>query len=136
MIESFKVTSIILDDPGVTIYKSFDGDMVFRDKFVPGIKLKELLSAATSGGTLILDPAIVMLVEETDYTYIESEDLYAVDVPHNFGFSGTQKNGVIVSVYDSNYNQIGVDTINLKDNSVYIKVSSPDIICVVIKRVI
>jgi hypothetical protein len=136
MIEPFKTTSIIIDDPNVTITKSFDGDMVFRDKFVPGIKLKEIISMVTSGGTFVFDPAVMMLIEETDYTYIASEDLYAVDIPHNFGFSGTDKNGVVVAVYDSDYTQIGVDTVKLKDNSVYIKVSSPDIICVVIKRVI
>lgn len=134
MIEPHKVTSIIIDDPGVTIYKSFDGDMVFRDKFVPGVKLKNLISAV-SGGPLVVDPALVVLVETTDYTYIGSEDLYAVDIPNNFNFSGTEKANIIVETYDANYVKIGVDTIQSKENSVYIKVSSNDNMYVVMKRV-
>jgi hypothetical protein len=135
MLEPNKVTSIIIDDLGVSITKSFDGDMVFRDRFIPGIKLKSLIGAI-SGGSLVFDPALIVLVESSDYTYITSEDLYAVDIIHNFNFSGSQKSGIIVETYDDSYNKIGVDTILSSETSVYIKIASPENILVVMKRVI
>lgn len=135
MIETHKVTSIIIDDPGVSITKSFDGDMVFRDKFIPGVKLKELVGNIT-GGPFIFDPSIIVLVEPTDYTYLISEELYAVDVPHSFMFSGSQKSGIIIEIYDTNYDKIGVDEVKSKENSVYLKLSEAESIYVVMKRVI
>lgn len=135
MIVSQKVTSIIIDDPGVSITKSFDGDMVFRDKFIPGVKLKELVGNIT-GGQFIFDPSIIVLVEPTDYTYLNSEELYAVDVPHSFMFSGSQKSGIMIEIYDMNYGKIGVDEVKSKENSVYLKLSEAESIYVVMKRVI
>jgi hypothetical protein len=134
MLDSLKTTSIIIDDPGVSITKSFDGDMVFRDAFIPGIKLKEL--AGISGGSLILDPALIVVIETSDYTYIPSEELYAVDVPHNFGFTGSDLAGVLIDIYDPSFIKIGVDTLKSKTNSVYLKVVKPDNLYMVIKRVV
>lgn len=134
MIESHKVTSIIIDDPNVTIYKSFDGDMVFRDNFVPAIKLKDLVEAA-SGGNLVIDPAIVVLVETTDFTYISAEELYGADIPNNFAFAGSNKANIVVEAYDSNFEKIGLDTIRSKENSVYIKISELENVYLVMKRV-
>jgi len=135
MIESHKVTSIIIDDPGVSITKSFDGDMVFRDKFIPGVKLKDLLGNI-SGAPFIFDPAIIVLVEPIDYTYLISEELYSVEVPTGFMFSGTQKSGIIIEIYDINYVKIGVDEVKSKDNSVYLKLSEAESIYVVMKRIV
>ena len=135
MIESQKVTSIIIDDTNVSITKSFDGDMVFRDKFVSSIKLKELIGNI-SGGPIIFDPAIILLVESNDYTYLISEELYAIDIPHNFMFNGAQKSGILVEIYDTNYVKIGVDEIKSNDNTIYLKVAEPNNIYVVMKRVI
>lgn len=135
MIESQKVTSIIIDDTNVSITKSFDGDMVFRDKFVSSIKLKELIGNI-SGGPIIFDPAIILLVESNDYTYLISEELYAIDIPHNFMFNGAQKSGILVEIYDTNYVKIGVDEIKSNDNTIYFKVAEPNNIYVVMKRVI
>lgn len=132
MIEPFKTTSIIIDDPGVSITKTFDGDMFFRDKFVAGVKLKDLLG----GGPIVIDPAVIILVETSDYTYIPSEETYGVDVPHNFGFIGNKKYGIIVEIYDENFEKVGVEEVKSKENSVYIRVSSPENLAVVMKRVV
>jgi hypothetical protein len=135
MITPQKTTSIIIDDPNVIITKSFDGDMVFRDNFVPGIKLKELLGVI-SGGQLVLDPALIVGVEVSDYTSIPSESLYAVSIPTNFNLSMSLQMGVIVEVYDINHNKVSVDTIQTFQNYIYMKVFSPDNLYVVIKRVV
>jgi hypothetical protein len=135
MITPQKTTSIIIDDPNVIITKSFDGDMVFRDNFVPGVKLKELMGVI-SGGQLVLDPAIVVGIETSNYTYLPTEALYAVSIPTNFNLSLALQMGVIVEVYDSNYIKITVDTIQTFQNYIYMKVFSPDNVYVVIKRVV
>jgi len=136
MIKPFETTSIIIDDPNISITKTFDGDMYFRDNFVPGIKLKDLLLASQGGGTIIIDPAIIVLVETLDYTYVSIDDVYAVDIPHNFGFNGSKKSGIIVEVYDSNFTKITVDEIVSKENSTYMRVITPDNLYVCLKRVV
>lgn len=135
MIESHKVTSIIIDDPNVSITKSFEGDMVFRDNFVSSIKLKELIGNI-SGGPILLDPAIIVLVESDDYTYLNNEELYAINIPHDFMFNGSKKSGIIVEVYDTTYVKIGVDEVKSNDTTIYLKVAEPISIYVVMKRVI
>ena len=136
MIKPYQTTSIIIDDPNISITKTFDGDMFFRDNFVLGIKLKDLLLASQGGGTVIIDPAVMVIVETADYTYIPTDDLYAVDIPHNFGFVGSKKSGIIVEVYNSIFEKVGVDTIRSEENTVYMRVSTPDNLYVAMKRIV
>jgi hypothetical protein len=134
MIEPFKTTSIIIDDLAVSITKSISGDMVFHDYFVPSIKLKEL--AKLTGSITVLEPALIVLIETSDYTYIVSEDLYAVDVPHNYNLSGSNKTGVLTDTFNSNFEKIGVSYLEVKQNSVYLKVSENSSMYLSIKRIV
>ncbi len=61
------------------IEKSPEGDMVFRDSFVEGVTLTQLL-----GGDITLAPAIVVNIEETDWNEIivDGQTRYRVEIPH------------------------------------------------------
>lgn len=130
-----KTSSIIINSPGVNITSSFEGDMVFTDNFIPGVALKDLMGFA-SGAPFVLDPAVIVAVETSDYTYLPSEQLYAVSIPTNFNLNISQQMGIIAGIYDSNFNLITVDTIQAFQNYVYMKVFCPSNLYVVIKRVV
>ena len=128
-------TSLIIDDPNVTITKTFAGDLFFRDNFVPGVKLQQLIGLV-SGGPLVLDPALIVEVDVPDYTFIPSDNTYAINIPTNFNLNISEQIGIIVKVYDINNYEIGVDTIQALSNSIYMKVAFPETLFVVIKRVV
>lgn len=130
MIDRLQVTSILIDDPNVNITKSFDGDMVFSDNFIPRIKLKELVN----GGTLIIDKGLVVIVNTSDYTYLPSEELYAIDIPHNFNFVGNAKCGIIVETWDWSFTKFTPGDVTSYANSTYLKVTQPLNMFVMLKR--
>ncbi len=135
MTQPLGTSSIIIDDPGVTITKSFNGDMVFRDRFVPGIKLQQLIGLV-SGGPLVLDPALIVQVDPVDFTFIPSQNLYVVDIPTNFNLNISEQIGILTEVYDATYTKIGVDTIQATPNTIFMRVAVPETLFVIIKRVV
>lgn len=124
------VSKIFIGSDNNTISRHADGSMLFSDPFVPGIKLKDLL-----GGTIIIEPSVLVIVETSDWILDPVYHLYAIDVPHSFGLVGNQKAQVLTVTMDSNFNQILMDTVQSKENSVYIRSTSPLDIYVSMKRI-
>lgn len=116
MQQIFKISSVAIDDLNVTITKHADGSMLFTDNYIPGVKLKDIV-----GGEIIVDPSVVVQVEIADWTLDPETLLYGVDVPNDFDLSGTQKAQVLVVTMNSDYEQIIMDTVQVKENSVFIK---------------
>jgi hypothetical protein len=87
--EEFKATEVEIGRKGNKIYHHPDGDMVFRDEFVPGIKLKDLAGLTEE---VILDPAVVVFIGEDDWTEteIDSQTVFVVTVPHNLNIDPHQ----------------------------------------------
>src|ERR1700722_15764348 len=133
MVQPLGTISIIINDPNVSITRLFTGDIVFRDNFIPGVKLQQLIGLV-SGGPLIIDPAIIVEVDPPDYTFIPTLNLYGISIPTNFNLNISEQMGIIVKVYDANYFEIGVDTIQALSNSIYMRVAIAETLYVLIKR--
>lgn len=81
--EEFKVSEIQIGKEGNKIYFHPNGDMMFRDDVIPGIRLRDL---AGIGEDVIIDPAIIVLVESIDWTetVVDGQTIYVVTITHNF----------------------------------------------------
>lgn len=128
--ELLKTNGVVITDVGVTITKHADGSLLFSDSWVPGVKLKDIL-----GGEVVIDPSVVVQTEESDWTYDSEEELYGIDVPHNFGLVGSQKAQMLVVLMDLNYETIMVNSIKSKENSVFITATEPLDMYVTMKRI-
>ncbi len=120
------VDSLVIGKGENRIEKHIDGSMIFRDTMVPGVRLIDLL-----GGNVVIDPALYIVVETVDW--VLSGGLYEVTIPHNWNLCYPTL--VHVTIYDSNYEVIGVDTIKVNTNNVIIKVITPMKVYVSIKKI-
>ncbi len=130
MKELMKTDGIVISNLDVTITKHADGSLVFADSFVPGVKLKDII-----GGEVVIEPSVLVQLEIVDWTYDSGEDIYVVDVPHNFALVGTQKAQVLVVTMSIDYEIINVSSITSKENSVLIKYGTPIDMFVSMKRI-
>lgn len=119
------VDSLVIGRGENRIEKHIDGSIIFRDVMVPGVRLVDLL-----GGNIVIDPALYILVEISDWTL--TAGLYNVTIPHNWNLCYPTL--VDVNIYDENYELMTVDTIKVNTNSVTIKVVTPMKIFVSIKK--
>lgn len=130
MQQIFKTSGIAIDDLNVKITKHADGSMLFSDNFIPGVKLKDIL-----GGDVVVEPSVLVQLEVSDWTYDSETQLYGVDVPHDFGLSGTQKAQVLIVTMNTDYEQIIMDTVKSKENSVFITSTEAIDMFVTMKRI-
>lgn len=130
MKELMKTDGIVISNLGVTITKHADGSLLFSDAFIPGVKLKDIV-----GGDIVIDPSVLVQLEVADWTYDSEEDLYVVDVPHDFGLIGTQKAQVLVVTMNTDYEQIIMDTVKVKENTVLLKSTEALDMFVTMKRI-
>ncbi len=130
MKQIFKTSGIAIDDLGVTITKHSDGSMLFTDSYISGVKLKDIV-----GGTIIVDPSVLVQLIPGDWTFNSDTNLYEVDVPNSFGLVETQKAQVLVVTMDLTYSQIIMNSITVKENSVFITSTSNIDMYVTMKRI-
>lgn len=130
MQQIFKVSGIVIDDMNVKITRHADGSLLFTDNFIPGVKLKDII-----GGDVVIDPSVLVQLESSDWTYDSGTELYGVDVPHDFGLVGTQKAQVLVVTMNLDYEQIIMDTVKVKENSVFITSTEDIDMFITMKRI-
>lgn len=130
MKQIFKTSGIAIDDLGVTITKHQDGSLLFTDSYIPGVKLKDIV-----GGTIVVEPSVLVHLISGDWTYNSITNLYEVDVPNYFNISGTQKAQVLVITMDTTYSQIIMNSITVKENSVFITSTSGIDMYVTMKKI-
>ena len=98
-----QASSIIVD--GTTeIFKGPDGSLTLSDAFVPGIRLKDIIA-----GSVVVDPSILIQIEASDWVMDPVTTMFALDIPHNWGLTGTELAQVSVVFYDISFNNIGMD---------------------------
>lgn len=130
MQQLFKTSGIAIDDLNVKITKHPDGSMLFGDYFIPEIKLKDIIS-----GAVIIDPSVLVQVEIADWVRNPATTLYEVNVPHQYGLIGTQKARVLVVTMNLDYEQIIMDTVQVKENVAFITSTQNINMYVAIKRI-
>lgn len=108
-----QVSSIIVD--GTTeIFKGPDGSLTLSDAFVPGIRLKDIIA-----GSVVVDPSILIQIEVSDWVVDPVTTMFALDIPHNWGLTGTELAQVSVVFYDISFNNIGMDY-RVQTNYIYL----------------
>lgn len=130
MKQLFQTSGISVDDSNVTITRHADGSLLFTDSFIPGVKLKDII-----GGTIIIEPSVIVQLFPVDWTHNIISNLYEVDVPNSFGLVGIQKAQVMVVTMDLSYSQIIMNSITVKENSVFITSTSNINMYVTMKRI-
>jgi hypothetical protein len=130
MRQLFKTSGIIIDDAAVNITKHPDGSMLFSDMYVDGVKLKDII-----GGTVIIDPSVLVQIDAADWELNEDTDLYEIEAEHSFALVGTQKAQVLVVTMNLDYEQIIMDTVKVQENSVFITSTEAIDMYVTIKRI-
>jgi hypothetical protein len=128
MLEPLKTSSIAIGNLDNTISLHADGSMLLKDVYVE-VKLKDLI-----GGTVVLNPAIVVSIEAADWDYNPSEKLYWLEIPHNFNLIDAAKTALGVVTMNVAYEKIGIDLIISLTNSVIIKITEPLDIYVALKK--
>lgn len=125
--EDFKATKITVGREGNTISKHPDGDMLLTDAFV-SVKLKELFS-----GTVVIDPAIYVEIEETDWTevIVDGQTRYNVDIPHNWNICNPL---VAVETWNMDNEQIQLNIVQFKTNSIFLQSTLDRPMKVVLKK--
>jgi len=116
--EPFKTTEIQIGKEGNKIYHHPDGDMMFRDDFVPGIKLKDLSGLSD---VVILDPAVIVSINEGDWQIqtISGQTLYFTTV--NTGMD-IEPEKYFVEINNIDHEKIQIN--NIKKNTTNIVLSS------------
>ena len=130
MQQPFKADKVLIGKVTNLIDKSPEGDMVFRDTFVPGVKLKDLLS----GGPIVIEPAILVQVEEDDWTVIveAGQALFNIDIP--LPWLDLADPIVEINIWDTNNEEVSVNKKQFKQTSVLIQSTVKIDLQVVIKR--
>jgi hypothetical protein len=125
--EDFKATKITVGREGNTISKHPDGDMLLTDAFV-SVKLKELL-----GGSVVIDPAIYVEIEATDWTEVtvDGQTRYNVDIPHNWNICDPL---VSVETWNMDDELIQLNTVKFKTNSIFLQSTLDNPMKVVLKK--
>lgn len=121
-------SSLLIGRPGNKIEVHQDGSMVFRDNSVAGVRLIDLL-----GGTVTIDPAVFVTVEVSDWTEVtvDGQTRYNVEVPHTWGTCDPLAD---VILWDLNNQMITVNTVEYRENSIFIQSTENESIKVLIKR--
>lgn len=115
--EEFKATEVQIGREGNKIYHHPDGDMVFRDAFVPGIKLKDLAGLSE---TVILDPAVIVYISEDDWVEVEvdSQTMYFVTATHNLNIEPYQ---YIVEITNTDGENVTINNIQKRELTVVLQ---------------
>lgn len=140
-IQPFATTEIIIGDTDTKISKSPQGDLVFKDSFIPGVNLRDLVS-----GNIVLDPALMVYIESTDSGWVSFYDsygqtFYKITIPHNWNLTSELDTnnilptGVSVNAFDSNNKLIMVNSIEFFVNSITVSLSRKINLKLSIKRV-
>lgn len=126
--EDFLTTGITIGRTSNRITAHTDGSMLFSDPYIPGVKLKDLL-----GGTVVIDPAIFVEVEITDYTKVidNGQTFYNISIPHDWGLCSPI---VDVTIWDQDDKMITVDTIQYETTYILIRTTVKEPIKVVLKK--
>jgi hypothetical protein len=127
----FEVTDIQIGRAGVGLSAGVDGSLQFMDLVSGTVKLSDLINQE-----IIVNPAVVIEVEEADWTPIVMDDgrtFYTVDVPHNFNVTNFAL--VDVVIWDTSYNMLSIDNIQQKANSALLRSIIPLHIYVTAKKI-
>ncbi len=129
--EPFKTTEIQIGKEGNRIYHHPDGDMMFRDDFVPGIRLKDLSGLSD---TVILDPAIIVEVSDSDWisTIEDNQQVFYVTINHDLDINPSM---YIVNISNNDGEIITIDSIKKRQISCILKSTVNLNMVVQIKRI-
>lgn len=126
--EEFKTTEIMIGREGNKIYLHPDGDMMFRDKYVPGIKLKDLAGLSSE---VVLDPAVIVFAEVSDWiqTTVDDQIIYTLTINHNFNVEPyqyfvelTKVDGTIITIDTLDKRQFSVVLFSTIATDLYISI--------------
>ncbi len=87
------------------------------------------------GGDIVIEPSVLVQIDTSDWTLDPETLLYGVDAPHDFGLIGTQKAQVLVVTMNTDYEQIIMDTVQIKENSVFIRSTEAIDMFITMKRI-
>lgn len=127
----FETTDITIGREGIGLSANPDGSLQFSDLVSGTVKLSDLINQE-----IIVNPAVVIEVEEDDWTPVVQADgrtFYVVDVPHAFNVTNFAL--VDIVVWDTSYNMLSLDNIQQKQNSAVLQSIIPLHIFVTAKKI-
>ena len=129
--EPLKTTEIQIGKENNKIYHHPDGDMMFRDDFVPGIKLKDLSGLSD---TVILDPAVIVNIQESDWheQTINNQKIYFTSIENGLNVDPKK---YIVDIYDQENEKISLNSIKKNQTNIILSSTMPISLYVQIKRI-
>lgn len=138
MRESLKTTDIIIGKDTNKLSLGSDGSLLLQDTLIGPVKLSDLV-----GGQVVIDPALVILIEQTDWTpqTIQGQLMYTVTIPHNWDLQNVNDPddllpiGVIVNVWNQNNELITLNKISVDANNVFLESTKNINIKVTVKRI-
>ena len=109
--KALQVDEIEIGAIGNSISTHNDGSMILKDRYVPGVRLIDLL-----GGEVVIDPATIIEVAHTDWIIayhdnVFNRDFYKIDI--YFGYFNNQSGASLANPPDSSW-----QTLSGKDISV------------------
>jgi hypothetical protein len=140
--QAFNTTELVIGDSANKISIASDGSMTFADNYVPTVKLKDIL-----GGNVVVDPAILVYVEETDAEWTPliansyGQYFFKLTINHNWNLTNISDTndifpiGVLVKIFNEDNKEIGVESIQCFANKVEIISSKKLTMKVAIKRI-
>lgn len=114
--QPFKADEILIGRVGNLIGKHPDGDMIFKDAFVPEVKLKDLL-----GGSIVVDPAVVVQVASADWseTVVEGQPRFTLTISHDYDINGQPK--LQVNVFTTDNESVTINKIKINSNNILLE---------------
>ena len=127
--QPFKADEILIGRTTNLIGKHPDGDMVFRDAFVPEVKLKDLI-----GGTIVVDPAVVVEITASEWveSIVDDQIRFQITIPHEYDINGQPK--LQVNSFTTSNEQITLNNIVINSNNIFLESTVRINVKIVIKK--
>lgn len=114
--QPLKADEILIGRVGNLISKHPDGDMVFKDAFVPEVKLKDLL-----GGSIVVDPAILVEILSADWneTVVDDQIRFSLSIPHTYDINSSPK--LQINVFSEDNEMITLNRVIINSNNIFLE---------------
>jgi hypothetical protein len=128
MREALKTTELVIGRDSNKLSMDSNGNMIFEDTFVGPVKLSDFV-----GGEVVIDPAALILIEETDWVAQPADDdgriFYRTTFNHDWGLENDNDTdelfpiSVSVQTWNSNNELVIINKIWTDANNVYFESS-------------
>jgi hypothetical protein len=127
--QPLKADELLIGSTTNLIGRHVDGDMVFRDAFIPEVKLKDLI-----GGSVVIEPAIIVGIGISDWSEytVESQTRYSVTIPHTYTINTNPL--LQVTCYTLSNELITLNKVIINSNNIFLESTIKINVKIVIKK--